>query len=178
MMMVMQDISRKVLKPFVADNNGSATIEFVVTLPLTLVAFVFAFEFSQLFLAHHVATNNVRSATRYFSRAPWIVKDETQLIIKPEFYTGAMNIARTGAPDFAEGAYDWMAAIQDSDIDIKPDHEYFTDTDFRVEGWVVRIQMDVPYTFTTFGMLNGFTGGSIGNGLTLNIIEEARYIGE
>ncbi|MCK5384934.1 MAG: pilus assembly protein [Alphaproteobacteria bacterium] len=168
MMMVMQDISRKVLKPFVADNNGSATIEFVVTLPLTLVAFVFAFEFSQLFLAHHVATNNVRSATRYLSRAP---------LVEP-YLTGTRNIARTGDLDTATGAYDWMAAIQDSDIDIQTNHETFTNTDFRVTGQVVRIQMDVPYTFTTFGMLNGFTGGSIGNGLTLNIIEEARYIGE
>ena len=164
MIQAIRNIQHKALKPYATDNKGSATIEFVTTLPLVLVAFVFAFEFSRLFWAHHIATNNVRSATRYLARAP----------LAEPYLTEARNIARTGDPDTSTGAYDWMAAIADSNIDIQTNHETFTDTDFRVDGQVIRIQMDVPFTFSTVDFFNSFTGDA----LTLNIIEEARHIGE
>ena len=46
-------------------EDGSITVEFVVTFPLILAALAFSFEFGRLFIAHHTAVNNVRAAVRY-----------------------------------------------------------------------------------------------------------------
>lgn len=161
----MMRVIRHFIRRFKTNEQGNAVIEFVTTLPLILIAFVFAFEFSRLFWVHHIATNNVRSATRYLSRAP----------LTSDFVTDARNIARTGDPDTATGAYDWMASIQDSDIDIQTSHATFSSADFRQSGQVIRIQMDVPFTFATFGLFNNLGDDGL---ITLNIIEEARHYGE
>ncbi|PCJ99820.1 MAG: hypothetical protein COA45_03110 [Zetaproteobacteria bacterium] len=137
----------------------------MICLPLILVAFIIVFEFSQLFWAHHVAANNVRSAIRYLSRAP---------LVEP-FLTQTENMAKTGRINDAIGAYDWMVNIV---VDLQPSFDSFTSADFRENGQVIRIQADIPYSFMTFNMLNSFTNGSAESDIVFSIVEEARYIGE
>ena len=146
-------------------DEGNVTMEFVIGLPLILVAFVMVFEFSSLFWAHHIATNNVRSAVRYLSRAP----------LTAPYITNATNLAKTGDPDDATGARNWMSAV---DVDVNTSFSTFSSSDFRNNGQVIRIQADVPFGVGFFGMMNAFTGGDIPLAMTFSITEQARYIGE
>src|SRR6185312_16209912 len=56
------------LRRFTKTDSGTATIEFVVAIPMFLAALAFAFEFGQIFLAHQGTVDNVRAAARYLSR--------------------------------------------------------------------------------------------------------------
>lgn len=162
---ISKNIRFDLFKTFRSEENGGATIEFMICLPLILVAFVFVFEFSQLFWAHHVAANNVRSAIRFISRAP---------LVEP-FLTQTENLAKTGTENDATGAYSWMSGVL---VDIQPNFDSFTSADFRNDGQIVRIHARVPYSFMTFDMLNRFTSGAANTALTFSVVEEARYIGE
>jgi len=53
---------------FFRSQRGTGTIEFVVSLPLFLVALAFAYEFGQFLLTHQNVVNNVHVAARYLSR--------------------------------------------------------------------------------------------------------------
>ena len=79
---------------FARDRDGAVTIEFVVTLPLFLVALAFAFEFGQIFLAHQSTVNNVRAASRYLSRTA----------VTPANLACAQDIVRTGRMVLSAGA--------------------------------------------------------------------------
>lgn len=85
---------------FLRDSDGAITIEFVMTLPIFLIALAFSFEFGQYFLAHQNTVNNVRAASRYLARI-----DDPE-----EHLAEAANIIRTGrtqggqAPDYLENA--------------------------------------------------------------------------
>jgi|GEM_PF-6054512 len=155
----------KLSRCYRADRRGTSTVEFVIGLPLLLLAMVFVFEFSTLFWAHHIAVNDVRSAVRFLSRAP----------LAEPYLTAARNIAKTGDPADSIGDYDWMAGIT---VDIDESYATFSAADFRTGGDIIRIEARVPFALNTFAMLNAFTGGSIGNSLTLSVVEEARHIGE
>jgi len=156
---------------FLQNTRGSVTVEFVIGLPLILLALVFVFEFSNLFWAHHIAVNNVQSATRFLSRAP----------LAEPFLTQAANIAATGNPATPTGAYAWMEKICADGgicIDINQNFTTFSATDFRVAGKTVRVEANVPMAMPLFGLINAFSGGHIAQTLTLHIIEETRYFGE
>jgi Flp pilus assembly protein TadG len=153
------------------NSQGSVTAEFVISLPLILLALVFVFEFGSLFWAHHVAVNNVRDAIRFLSRAP----------LTSVFLTQATNIARTGNSATSIGIYDWMkktCADGGICININQSAATFSATDFRSAGQVIRIEADVPFPMPLFGLVNAFSNGTIPQILTLHIVEETRYFGE
>ena len=153
------------------NNEGSVTVEFVIGLPLLLLALVLIFEFGSLFWAHHIAVNNVRGAARFLSRAP---------LMEP-YLTEATNIARTGNPNTATGSYDWMKKTCDEGgicIDINQSFATFSAADFNVAGKVVRINAGIPFPIPLFGLINVFSGGSTPETLTFHVIEETRYFGE
>lgn len=160
-----QNKEPKPLYSLLSEERGGATIEFMICLPLILIAFVFVLEFSMLFWAHHVASNNVRSATRFLTRAP---------LVEP-FLTQSENMARTGNTATAIGAYKWMTGMN---INVDTSFNNFTEDDFRNNGHTLRIRADVPYTFMTFDMMNELSGGSVGTAISFSIVEEARYIGD
>ena len=153
------------IRPVFRDEQGGATIEFMICLPLILIAFIFVLEFSMLFWAHHVAANNVRSATRFLARAP---------LVEP-FLTQSENMAKTGDVSDTTGPYEWMAS---SNVDVDTSFNNFTSADFRTNGQTVRIRLDVPYTFMTFDMMNDLTNGAIGTSISFSVIEEARHVGD
>ena len=161
------------------DDSGSATMEFVIGLPLLVIAIIFIFEFGSLFWAHHIATYNVRSAIRFLERVP------SAFISDPDsdFRKTADNIARFGevvsteVPDTDKA--DWMKDIDTTDISIDPASSTFTEDDgFRTAGQVIKIHMNVPFSMPTFGLANILSGGGAGSTVTFSIIEEGRYIGE
>lgn len=162
---------RESVKKILANGTGSVTAEFVVGLPLILLALVFVFEFGSLFWAHHVAVNNVRDAARFLSRAP----------LTGSFLTQAANIARTGNPATSIGIYDWMKKTCGDGgicININQNAVIFSAAYFRNAGQVIRIEADVPFPMPLFGLVNTFSNGAIAQTLIFHIVEETRYFGE
>lgn len=103
---------------FLAGRTGAATIEFVLTIPLFLVALAFSFEFGQLFLAHQSTVNNARSAVRYLARTNLSFND----------FQRANNIIRTGqatggsSPDYLDDVCPAVlscASIDDGNISVQ-----------------------------------------------------------
>ncbi len=174
---------RNFLQNFRGAEKGSVTIEFVIGLPLLLLALVFIFEFSSMFWTYHIATNNVRDATRYLSRAP----------LTATFLSNATNIALTGDPTNTVGTYVWnskactaASATGCKDVPstsgpcviINQDVRDFTTTNFNAAGKVISVEACIPYPTPLFGLVNALSGGSIPSTLTLGIFEETRWFGE
>lgn len=158
---------RKVFK----NTEASVTIEFVIGLPLILVALVFVFEFSNIFWAHHITANNVQSAARFLARAP----------LAEPYLTQAENIAKTGDPTTETGRYDWMKKdCDDGGICITIDQNFatFTAADFRAAGRIIKVQADVPLSLPLFGLINALSGGTTPDSINLRLVEETRYFGE
>jgi len=156
--------------PLWAEDKGSVTVEFVVGVPLILLAFVFAFEFGNLFWMHNIVVNNVHTAARFLSRAP----------LAEPFLTRAENIARTGDPDTATGVYAWMEKTCEQGgicIDINQNFAAFSAVDFRSAGQVIRIEARVPVATPLFGLMNALSGGNAPETITFRVAEEARYFG-
>lgn len=154
-----------IIRPYRRDEQGGVTLEFVIGLPLLMVAMVFVFEFSTLFWAHHIATNNVRSAVRYLARAP----------LEEPYLTQATNMARTGNALATTGSYGWMDAVA---ITVEQANDNFSKPDFRNDGQIIRIRADIPFVLNTLAMMNAFSGNATANNLTVSVVEEARHIGE
>jgi Flp pilus assembly protein TadG len=166
----LRNIRRQSPSPLWAENRGSVTVEFVIGVPLILLALVFAFEFGNLFWMHNIVVNNVHTATRFLSHAP----------LTGSFLTKAENMARTGDPDTATGAYDWMektCAQGGICIDINQSFATFSNVDFRAAGKIIRIEARVPVATPLFGLMNLFTGGNAPETIIFNVAEEARYFG-
>jgi hypothetical protein len=174
---------KNILQNFRGAEKGSVTIEFVIGLPMILVAMVFIFEFSSMFWAHHIATNNVRSATRFISRAP----------LTAAFLTDAQNMALTGDPTGTIGFYNWNDATCANGgpcVTITQNYANFT-TAFRVPGQIIRVEEDIPFQIPGFGLVKAFTGSSSLPAVTctpsqpagvllacLRIVEETEYFGQ
>ena len=145
---------------FANDKNGTATIEFVVTVPLFLTALAFAFEFGQIFLAHQSTVNNVRSAARYLSRSDLSANDISR----------ATNLVRTGqlvggtAPEYLTAA--------NATVTITPSYTTFAPPTFSRAGQTSRIVAKVNFPLTIFGFIGG-------NRTTIPfaVVEDLRFIG-
>ena len=143
-------------------EDGSITVEFVVTFPLILAALAFSFEFGRLFIAHHTAVNNVRAAVRYLSRSNL---DASNLQV-------AQNIVRTGLAA-GGGLPPWVDSSEDVSVQITPADSTFSDDNFRVSGQTIRIQTTVNYHVSIASFL-----GLGGNDIPIIITEDIRHIGE
>ena len=150
----------RLLKKFIAARDGSATIEFVVTLPLFLAALAFAFEFGQIFLAHQSTVDNARMAARYLSRSDLSATDITR----------ATNMVRTGrvtggtAPDYLTAA--------NATVTITPSYSTFSTPTFSRSGQTTRVKVLVNFPLTIFGFI-GDTRATI----PFVVVEDLRYVG-
>lgn len=148
-------------RAFGRDERGSVTIEYVVTLPLFLAALAFAFEFGQIFVAHHSTVNNVRSAARYLSRSDLSAAD----------ITIATNIVRTGrttggvTPDYLQPA--------NATIVVNDTYSTFAPPDFSRAGKTFQIRATVTFPLTIFG----FVDNSGRTGIPFVIVEDMRHVG-
>src|SRR5437773_4927785 len=89
-------IIAKALRQLARTSNGSATVEFVATLPLLLVTLVFSFEFGYALWAYDVAARDVRVAARYLARA--CSSGGYPCTLSSADTTSAQNVAMTGSP--------------------------------------------------------------------------------
>jgi len=146
-------------KQFGRNEDGSITIEFVVTFPLILCALAFSFEFGRMFIAHHTLVNNVRSAERYLARSDLSATriDEAEQIILTGFPSGGVQPP-------------W---IESDDIDIDTSASTFTDANFRKGGQVIRIEATINFQF----LIANFLGGDNGT-IPITVAEEIVYTGE
>ena len=126
---------------FARAERGTVTIEFVVTLPLFLVALAFAFEFGQFFLAHQSTVNNVRAASRYLSRTDATRADRTR----------AESIVRTG--QIAGGTAPGYLA--DATVDVSSQNLIDPDDQDRPLIRIWRISARVGYQPSLFGFFGG-----------------------
>jgi Flp pilus assembly protein TadG len=120
------------LNSFLASRRGAVTIEFVLTIPLFLIALAFAFEFGQLFLAHQSTVNNVRSAARYLARTSLNASD----------FDRADNIIRTGQPT-GGSAPEYLADACDT-----------TCATFNNGNKQLSVTVRVNYPLTLFGFIS------------------------
>ena len=147
-------------KGFFGEQRGTATIEFVTTLPLFLAALAFSFEFGQIFLAHQSTVNNVREASRYLSRSGLTATNITY----------ATNMVRTGrmtggtAPDYLTAA--------NATVTITPSYSTFSTPTFSKSGQTTRVMVRVNYPLSIFG----FTGDTHVT-IPFVVVEDLRYVG-
>ncbi len=144
---------------FLRRDDGSITVEFVITYPLILAALAFAFEFGRMFIAHHMLVNNVRSAERYLARSD----------LSTGRISEAEEIIRTGAPSGGDMPK-WATSI---DVVITPAQATFTDVNFREGSQVIRI--DATMNFQP--LIASFFGGANGT-IPIAVIEDIRHVGE
>jgi Flp pilus assembly protein TadG len=90
-------IRSRSISSFLNSRQGTGTVEFVLSIPLFLVALAFAYELGQFLLAHQNVVNNVHAAARYLSRTACLDEHEER----------AKNIIRTGRID-GDSEVPWM----------------------------------------------------------------------
>src|SRR6266550_9221761 len=84
------------LRQFARTSHGSATVEFIATLPLFLLTLAFSFEFGYAMWAYDVAARDVRAAARYLARA--CSSGGYPCALSSTDTTSALNIAMRGSP--------------------------------------------------------------------------------
>lgn len=154
----------KLLRAFAKDNRGLITVEFVCVLPMILAAMYFVFEFGRAFWAYEVASQDVRSAVRYLSRAEQVDFTNTGggYILKAE------NLAKTGTADASSSMhYPWTAS---STISVST--TAFSDSDYNVNGSVITMAASIPITLSFLAFIGANTD------YTISITDNAQYIGD
>ena len=144
---------------FLRGDEGSITVEFVVTFPLLLAALAFAFEFGRLFVAHHTLVNNVRSAERFLSRSD----------LSNDRISQAEEIVRTGSISGGTAP----AWVESATVTITPAQTTFADTNFRLAGQVIRIEATVNFQF----LIATFIGDERAT-VPITIVEDIRHVGD
>ncbi len=142
---------------FAKDDGGAGTIEFVLAVPMFVVALAFSFEFGQLFLAHQSTVNNVRSAARYLSRTA----------LTGTNVANAREIVRSGRID-GDCNPEYMCAAG-TDIQIN--------TDFDAEPGMprrIRIRTQTSFPLTLFRLID--RDGSE-TSIPFVVTEDLRYVG-
>jgi Flp pilus assembly protein TadG len=140
-------------------ERGSATIEFLVILPIFLGALAISFEFGHGLWAHQIVTKGVRDATRYLARVPLTATNIAY----------AQNLAETGSITGTAANFPWSASAT---VTINQHALDYSSSNFRRSGSVIEIEAKVPVTLT---MLNFF---GMGTAVTLDVKDQARWIGE
>ncbi|MEM6933127.1 MAG: TadE/TadG family type IV pilus assembly protein [Pseudomonadota bacterium] len=161
------------LGQFLADERGSAAMEFVVTLPLLMGILVIAYEYGEAFATRESLDSAVRDATRYIARAPaadGLDVDSNQV---PEIPTYFVNNAielistRTGYPTSEINFNYNIQANQTGSALRSPFFEVLVE---------VRLIVSLP-TLRIFGNWIGSSDSPEG-GFTMIASDNARYLGE
>jgi len=147
----------RAFRRFLRNQVGTGSVEFVIGLPLILVAQAIAFDFGRVLMEQHVLESGVRDATRYLARS---------------------NI--TGCPtsgDFQYGIYNRLviAGIQSpitaSDISCSFSTSYngsgsTFNRDFTIVEVNAEVSVDTPLLSSFFGSI------------TVAALDRARFIGD
>ncbi len=166
------------LLEFLACERGTAAVEFVVALPLSVALTVMAAEYGNGLMAREQLDSALSDATRLLSRAPLDLAvdpatGDTQPTFYPDFLADARRILseRTGV---AEGDIAFFAQLQ----------VLTGDTALRTQHIVIETRVAIPLdlrllAFLRTQLLFGEDGSSIvKTGLMMNSRDRARYVGE
>lgn len=147
-------------------EEGSTTLEFVLSLPLFVGLLAFVFEFGQIFLAYHDTVNNVRAASRYLSRT--LDPTGPQAVANADDLVRAGVIGGTG-PEWRESAV----------VQINGDARLIAaGSTFERERMSARIVVTVDYPVFLLGLVNIFTPGGNPGTITFAIAEDIRIYEE
>jgi Flp pilus assembly protein TadG len=149
---------------FWRQRSGSATVEFVCTIPLILAAMAFSFEFGRALWAHQILTENVRSAVRFLSRNE--LNDASRTLAGIIVSTGQYSGSTTGQFWGEDVTVTFYPSA------VNPPAETFGPPDYRVSGQTIRIEAQVPVNLALLGFLG------ISTLFTVATADEARHVGE
>ena len=151
---------------FLKKTSGSMTVEFIVLVPMLLVALGFAYEFGRAMWAYDVMTRDVRAAVRYLSRTyPYDATSKGY----------AINVARTGIPVGGTTHFPWGAPWSSCSPCVTVGSETnFSIGNYNENGFVFSVTGAVPLTLYFLGFLEGF---GFNTSYTLTVTDRARYIG-
>jgi Flp pilus assembly protein TadG len=147
----------------VRDRTGSATVEFVVSLPLIMAVLALVSGLGQALWYHHIVSKGVRDGTRYLSRAP-----------DSEFATYAERaryLAMTGSADTsASPLFAWWSDIDT--VTVSGPVELADAPTFRQPFERIALQAVVPVELSILGLIGQ------GPTITITAVDQARYIGD
>lgn len=153
------------IRSFLCDAAGSITVEFVVMVPVLLVALVFSFEFGRALWAYDVMTRDVRAATRFLSRD------------RDADFLRAQNVAETGSPSGSQKHFPWSTASATFNITTPAKTGALTEYNSAVT--VYRMSASLPLTLSFLEAINNFLNSDvITNNYTLVVTDEVRWVGE
>jgi hypothetical protein len=144
---------------FHREERGTSTIEFVVLMPLFLVALAFVFEFGRFFIAYQVTANNVRSAARYIAQVD--LSEDNEIKAENIIRTGRVNGKSSDAPNYLANLCNPNTSIEDGDCIIRADRP-------------IRIEVRVDFPLTIFRFMN--TGGKEAT-LPFRVVEYVHPVG-
>jgi Flp pilus assembly protein TadG len=158
----------RAFRGFLKDRSGSMTVEFVVLVPVLLVALVFSFDFGRAFWAYDTITRDVRAGARYVSRVQTVPTSG-------DCPTATQNIIETGSPtDSTNKHFPWKGVTLTTVPQCTVSSAI---SGFNLPVQMVQIQASVPYTLSFVTFFNTFTGGSLGASYNFVVTDQARWIG-
>lgn len=142
-------------------EEGSAMVEFVISLSLLFTFLFLLIAIGQTLWYHQIVTKGVRDGVRYLSRAP----------LEADFIENAKRIALTGTPDGSEPAFTFWNDTDTIDIATASIAHggAFAGPDPLV---MLRMTATVPVPVPVLSFFD------LGTTLTLTVSDEARHIGE
>lgn len=159
----MQSAVRRPFRGLLGERTGSATVEFVISLPLIVAVLALVSGLGQALWYHHIVNKGVRDGTRYLSRAP-----------DGEFATYAERaryLAMTGSADTsASPVFAWWSDIET--VTVSGPVELADAPPFRQPFERVALQAVVPVELSILGLIGQ------GPTITITAVDQARYIGD
>lgn len=149
------------------------TAEFVVVMPVLLVALVFAFEFGRALFAYEALTSDVETAVRYISHVP-----SSQCVnLSGNDIVNAQNLAQCGQLPSSgttpaactSKVFPWNSSSSGS-LTVSTAQSFSTPT-FDTSGSIVQVKAELPLTLSMLGYLG------IDTAYTLVVSDQARCMG-
>lgn len=159
---------------FLKDSGGSITVEFLIMLPLILVAIVFVYDLGRAIWAYEIASQDVRAGLRYLSR----VESVTNFSSSSSAVQAAINLAETGSTTTTANCpsnchYPWTDS---SSITVSagcPTGGTTCSTQYNETANIITMQASVPISILDFVPVIGSDFQ-----LTASITDTAYYVGD
>ena len=170
-------------------QDGAATVEFIVTLPVLLAALAVCYELGRAFLAYEIASADVQSAVRYLARAN-VAACATPVDSSCPAVAQAEDVAQCGLPttcsnphwpwnDVETGtppvfASPFLIACKTSTNNwciLQQANNGQANYPFNQDVSVVQLDARIPMTLSLLGYIG------VGNLYTMRIVDQAMLIG-
>lgn len=165
---------RRRAEQFAADEQGSASVEFVVTLPLLMGVMALSFEYGEAFSTREALDSAVRDATRLLIRSPAILIDDAsgqRPGLQQYFVDRAREMVaeRTGFEITAENFPDPIVSADQGEGEFR--------TPFYEVVVTVSVEAELPLLSIFGNWIGPDNSGSLYT-LTMEARDSARYLGD